>query len=189
MTIPTTALTPNGAGTPTTPKEPWTGVAAELEHFGADHAPPNEGMYSHEVGSRSVMREHGNTQRDVLGYGQAHVHSHNRNHVAMLREAGLDAEIVGAKLYETHMQVLVANARGTEPDPERQQQMQETIRRELREQYGAERAERLQRAVTEFVQSHPRLRQVVGAEGFGAQPSAKQALDALIEHVRKVRHI
>ena len=190
MTTPTTALTPTGtAPTPApTPAEPWTNNTTDLEHFGADHPRPKE-TYSPEVGSRLVMRQHQPMLRDVLGYRQVQVQAHHRGHVAMLREADLNAETVGAKLYGTHMQALVANARGTELDENRQQQVEEEIRRELRERYGAPRAEVLLQATQEFVRAHPRLRRVIETPGFAVQPSVKDTLDELIEHVRKVKNI
>ena len=84
---------------------------------------------------------------------------------------------------------LVANAREVEVDAAQAAQIEEDIRREQREFVGDERAERLFVETRKFVASNARLQAAMSTPGIGLQPSAKKAVEALLEHVRKLKHI
>jgi hypothetical protein len=188
MTIPTTALTPNGTGPAPAPAEPWTGNANELRLYGPDHRKPVE-MNSPETASREVLLRQQDTLNDQLGFGAVERTTFNRNHVALLRETGLDPVIVGEPLAEAHVGALVSAARGVEVDPAAVQALDAQLRQEMRGQYGPDRAERLFIETQKFLEAHPKLRAVVAMPGFATSFSGKKAIEALLEHVRKERHI
>jgi hypothetical protein len=139
--------------------------------------------------SREVLLAQQDTLNDQLGFGAVERTTFNRDHVALLRETGLDPAIVGAPLAEAQVAALVSAARGVEVDPAAVQALDAQLRQEMRGQYGPDRAERLFIETQRFLEAHPKLKAVVLMPGFATSFSGKKAIEAVLEHVRKERHI
>ena len=104
--------------------------------------------------------------------------------VGMQRETGLPPGTVG-KFFHARVDALLAERRGQPVDLVRAAALEEESRRELREQYGSDRAEKLLEATVAFIAKHPRLKELLETSNLGASAATKEAMSDLIDHVRR----
>jgi hypothetical protein len=182
----TTALTPQGVpGTATAPER--VRDARDRELLGDEYPQPKE-LYPVEGFARQRLLQHQDALSDTLGWTRVQRQAFNRRHVEMLKETGLEALTFGESILDAQVEALTAAARGEAIDDAPDLAFGEEVRRELREQHGADYAERLIADAQRFVQASPKLAAVLSTPGIGAQRSAKTAIEALLEHVRLQRH-
>jgi hypothetical protein len=103
--------------------------------------------------------------------------------VAVVRETGLSLDTVG-KFFNARVDALLAERRGQPVDLVRAAALEEASRRELREQYGDD-AEQLLERTTVFIAKHPRLKELLETPNLGASAATKEAMRELIDHVRR----
>jgi hypothetical protein len=141
-------------------------------------------MFPVEVAARESLLKHVDTLAVEGGLSQAQLHARRREHVAMLRDTKIDPVNLGGVLYEAMTSAELAAKRGVAVDPARQHEETATARRSLRQSYGAERAERIERETEAFIAAHPRLARAVKTAGASAAVRL-----GLAEHVRKAKQL
>lgn len=169
---------------------PWTTDADEARLFGVDHHRAQTEWYPIETASRPILVRYEHILSDDLGKTAAERTALHRQHVAELRATGLDPIVFGEPYYEGRVAAMKAAARGEEHDATQAQTFLAELRREQREFLGsAERAERLFKETEIFLNTYPTVRDVVMAPGFATSFAGKRAIGALLDHVRKARHV
>jgi hypothetical protein len=172
----------NGLGAPAAPRSnsetsthPNDGVAAVLY---ATTTPQTE-MYPVEKALESTFRNHNDAVIQGLGLTETQRKEREDEHVALVRETGLDPYTAGKTLYEAMTRAELATARGeTVPDA---QALAERARAALAETYGQADSEALYARVEKFTKAHPKLKKLLSSRGIGLQVDV---LTSIAEHVR-----
>jgi hypothetical protein len=185
---PATSTAPAAAPS-TPPPAPSSASPLERELYGKDYRPSPTETFATTTALREVFAQ----RREDLGNtlelaSDAQVERH-REFASIIRETGVDPYTFGADLYEAWTDAQLAERRGAVPDAARLAAAAEDLRAELRSAYGIQRAERIEAALGDFLQQRPRLLTLLQTPGIEATPKGKKALTALVDHVRRTRHI
>jgi hypothetical protein len=166
----------------------WSPNMSDLDTFGRDHPAPRE-MFSPETALAPTMRQREAELMEVLDLGQVERVARHREFVATVRDSGLDAATTGIGLYTAMTDAQLAVARGEVPDDATTAAVYADLNRQLRVDFGAERGERIARAVGAFVKAHAGLQRVLVTPGIETRATFRQAFEQIIDHVRRQQHL